>query len=165
MLTWATASEKHNDHFTIERSLDGRIFTTIGTVRGQGTSTQATAYTFTDSGAGRVAGGTVYYRLQQVDTDGTPTYGPVRSAFFGAAARATAALYPNPSQDNATIDLSGLAAGSYSVQVLDLAGRVLRTQQVGAQAAPLDMKGLPQGAYIILVHGAGINQALPLIRN
>ena len=74
-------------------------------------------------------------------------------------------LYPNPGQDKTTIDLTGRAAGTYSVQVLDLAGRVLRTQQLGAQTSPLELQGLPQGAYIVLARGVGINQALPLIRN
>lgn len=165
LLTWATASEKNNDRFVVERSVDGRSFGAIGTVRGQGTSTRATTYTFTDEGAGRQMLGTIYYRLQQVDTDGTPTFSPVRSVQFAPSSKAVAFLYPNPSQGQATIDLSGLAAGTYRVQVLDLTGRVLRTQELGALAAPLDVSGLPQGAFVVLVKGAGFNQALPLIRN
>ena len=165
VLTWSTASEKNNDHFVVERSVSGRNFTAIGTVRGQGNSTRPTDYRFTDAGAGRLVSGKVYYRLQQVDADGTLTYGPVRAVEFAASTKATAALYPNPSQNEATIDLSGLANGTYTVTVLDLAGRVLRTQHLGALASPLDLKGLPQGAYVVLVRGVGISQALPLIRN
>lgn len=165
VLTWATASEKNNDHFVVERSVNGRDFTAIGTVRGQGNSTRSVDYRFTDAGAGHLASGQMYYRLQQVDTDGTPTYSPVRAVAFAASVKAMAALYPNPSQDEATIDLSGLAQGTYTVTVLDLAGRVLRTQQLGALASPLDLKGLSMGAYIVLVKGVGISQALPLIRN
>jgi hypothetical protein len=165
VLTWSTASEKNNDYFVVERSVSGRNFTAIGTVRGQGNSTRPTDYRFTDAGAGRLVSGKVYYRLQQVDADGTLTYGPVRAVEFAASTKATAALYPNPSQNEATIDLSGLADGTYTVTVLDLAGRVLRTQHLGALASPLDLKGLPQGAYVVLVRGVGISQALPLIRN
>ena len=165
VLAWTTASEKNNDHFVVERSLTGSSFSAIGTARGQGNSSHTTNYGFTDSGAGRLASETVYYRLQQVDADGATSYSPVRTVRFTAVAKATATLYPNPSQDKTTIDLTGLAAGTYSVQVLDLAGRVLRTQQLGAQTSLLELQGLPQGAYIVLVRGVGINQALPLIRN
>ena len=165
VLTRATASEKNNDHSVVERSVIKRDFTAIGTVRGQGNSTRLVDYRFTDAGAGHLASGKMYYRLQQVDTDGTPTYSPVRAVSFAASVKAMAALYPNPSQDEATVDLSGLAHGTYTVTVLDLTGRVLRTQQLGALASPLNLKGLSVGAYIVLVQGVGISQALPLIRN
>ncbi|MDO7850330.1 T9SS type A sorting domain-containing protein [Hymenobacter convexus] len=163
LLTWTTASEKNNDHFVVERSFDARTFGAVGTVRGQGSTTQATEYRFTDAGAGRRAQGTAYYRLQQVDADGTATYGPIRKVVFGPG-KAGVSIYPNPSQENATLDLTGLAADTYQVQVIDLTGRVLRTQQAGAEATVLSLEGLPEGSYIVLVQGAGTSQALPLIR-
>jgi hypothetical protein len=165
VLSWATASELHNDHFTVQRSTTGSNFLPIGTIRGQGTSGRPNEYRFVDNGAGRLAAKTVYYRLQQVDLDGTPSYSPVRTVHFAAAAKALATLYPNPSQGQLTLDLSSLATGTYTVQVLDLAGRVVRTQQLAAVAAPLDLSGLPLGAYVVLVQGADVRQALPLLRN
>ncbi|AMR28157.1 hypothetical protein A0257_14385 [Hymenobacter psoromatis] len=164
LLTWHTATEQHNDHFTVERSVTGDAFRAIGTVRSQGNGLSPHDYTFTDSGAGQLGATTLYYRLQQVDVDGTTTYSPVRNVRF-AAPKATATLYPNPSQGQTLLDLSSLAAGPYLVQVLDLTGRVLRTQQAAAELAPLDLAGLPQGAYLVLVQGAGMRQALPLLRN
>ncbi|WP_305009824.1 T9SS type A sorting domain-containing protein [Hymenobacter mellowenesis] len=164
LLTWTTASEKNNDHFVIERSFDSRTFSAVGTVRGQGSTTRATEYRFTDAGVARLAPGTAYYRLQQVDADGTASYGPVRQVLFGTD-KAAVFIYPNPSmENNATLDLRGLAAGTYQVQVLDLTGRVLRTQQAGAEAAVLNLQGLAQGSYMVLVQGTGVSQALKLIR-
>jgi hypothetical protein len=164
VLSWATASELNNDHFTVERSTTGSNFLPIGTVRGQGTSTRTTEYSFIDNGAGHLATETVYYRLHQVDLEGNTSYSPVRSVHF-AANKATAVLYPNPSQGQITLDLTALSTGTYTVQVLDLTGRVVRTQQLSAVAAPLDLSGLPQGAYVVLVQGADVRQALPLLRN
>jgi hypothetical protein len=164
VLSWATASELHNDHFTVERSTTGSKFSPIGTVRGQGTSIRTTEYSFIDNGAGHLATEAVYYRLQQVDLNGKTSYSSVRTVHF-ATTKATAVLYPNPSQGQITLDLSTLATGTYTVQVLDLAGRVVRTQQASAAAAPLDLSGLPQGAYVVLVQGANVRQALPLLRN
>lgn len=165
LLTWSTASEHNNDHFTVERSLTGSGFVAVGTVRSQGNSLRNSDYTFTDPNASRLASSTVYYRLKQVDLDGTATYSPVRTVQFAPTTKASASLYPNPSQGQLVLDLSALAQGRYSVQVLDLTGRVLRTQQAAAQATPLDLSGLPQGAYLVLVQGAGVRQALPLLRN
>jgi len=165
LVTWRTAAEQHNDYFTVERSLTGASFKAIGTVRSQGSGLTPHAYSFTDSGAGQLNAETVYYRLRQTDTNGTLTYSPVRSVRFAAVAKATATLYPNPSQGQTLLDLSSLPAGSYLVQVLDLTGRVLRTQHATTQTAALDLAGLPQGAYLVLVQGAGVRQALPLLRN
>ena len=164
LVSWHTASEQRNDHFTVERSLTSADFRAIGTVRSQGNGLRPHDYRFPDPEAGRLNAETVYYRLQQVDVDGTTTYGPVRSVRF-APAPALATLYPNPSQGPAQLDLSRLPAGPYLVQVLDLTGRVLRTQPATAALAPLDLAGLPQGAYLVVVQGAGLRQTLPLLRN
>ncbi|MFL5728296.1 MAG: beta strand repeat-containing protein, partial [Cytophagaceae bacterium] len=76
MLSWLTASEQNNSHFDVERSLDGINFAKIGQVDGNGTSLQNKSYNFTDLTA---APGTSYYRLRQVDLNGSYTYSGVRS--------------------------------------------------------------------------------------
>ena len=146
-LAWATATEKNNDRFEVQRSADGAEFATIGTVRGQGSSVTPHAYTFVDAAP---RPGLNYYRLRQVDFDGTASFSPVVSA-RGAAPAATAALeiYPNPNAG--TLRLRGLSAadapGRY--RLLDLRGRV---QGQGELAGPsLDVKGLPAGSYLLEV--------------
>lgn len=67
-LEWQTASETDNAYFDVQRSKDGVEFVEIGRVAGAGTTVVAQNYTFTDSTA---SPGDVYYRLKQVDTDGT----------------------------------------------------------------------------------------------
>jgi hypothetical protein len=62
-LAWRTASEKNNDHFDVERSLNGTDFVKVGQVKGQGTTSSATDYALTDAGIGTKATGVVYYRL------------------------------------------------------------------------------------------------------
>ncbi len=70
-LTWATATERDNDHFDVERSADGAAFERIGSVAGAGNSQQVIHYELTDA---RPLRGPNYYRLMQVDTDGSTTY-------------------------------------------------------------------------------------------
>lgn len=168
LLTWSTASEKNNDHFDVERSLDGRSFERIGQVRGQGTTAQVTNYSFTDANVGSKHPGVVYYRLQQVDADGTASFSPVRTVRFSAqaAGEVQIGVFPNPAtvQDRTvTLDLSALPQGSYQATLLDATGRSMGAYQVqGGVNKTLDMQALPAGVYIILVRGNGfsLNQRL-----
>jgi len=71
MLTWSTSSEMHNVLFFVERSKDGVEFTEIGSVKGAGNSEEIKDYFFLDPMPGNVKS---YYRLKQVDSDGTFSY-------------------------------------------------------------------------------------------
>ena len=155
-LAWTTASELNNAYFEVERSLDGAAFSKIGEVAGQGNKATATTYSFADQGIGQRAAGLVYYRLRQVDADGTAAYSPVRTVSFGAAgAMVLASLYPNPAQAGTTLDLSALpATASYQVQVLDATGRQLQRLSVaGGQAQALDLSPVAPGLLTVLVTG------------
>ncbi|WP_022823634.1 Ig-like domain-containing protein [Hymenobacter norwichensis] len=165
-LMWATASELQNDRFEVERSLDGRSFEQIGTVQGQGTTTRETAYRYTDGNAARVSLRPIYYRLRQVDRDGSSSYSPVRMVRFTQGAKAAIALYPNPHSGSATLDLTSLPVADYRVEILDLAGRQLgKFELKGGLQHPLDLHSLPLGSYIIRVQSAETIITLPMIRN
>ena len=71
ILTWSTASELNNKGFYIERSADGRNWVEIGFVEGSGTTTQLNHYSFSDK---NVAGLKLFYRLKQIDYDGSYSY-------------------------------------------------------------------------------------------
>ena len=70
-LSWTTATEIDNDHFNVERSSDGIVFEMIGTVAGNGNSTQALSYNYDDNVP---LDGIGYYRLKQVDYNGAINY-------------------------------------------------------------------------------------------
>ena len=164
LLTWNTASEKSNDHFDVERSLNGTDFVKIDEVRGQGTSTSATNYARTDAGIGAKANGLVYYRLKQVDTDGTSSYSPVRTVRFGKVIPAIA-LFPNPATTATNLDLTALPAGSYQVSVLDATGRVvLYTTLDAGLAHTLRLNTIASGSYTLLVRGANGGQVVNLTK-
>ncbi|TGE27644.1 T9SS type A sorting domain-containing protein [Hymenobacter metallicola] len=168
VLSWTTASEKNNDHFVVERSFDGSKFEAIGQVKGHGTTTQGQSYTFSDTGVGSKFQGTVYYRLRQVDTDGTSDHSPVRVVTFTekVAVVATIGLYPNPATTTTNLDLTALPSGTYQVSVIDAAGRTLSTSRYsGGALHPLQVQHLPQGVYIIRVEGANLSLSKRLERN
>lgn len=67
IITWETLSEVDNDHFVIEYSENGIDWRDIGNVDGSGTTTHPTTYTFLHEDFGDES----YYRLRQIDYDGT----------------------------------------------------------------------------------------------
>jgi hypothetical protein len=79
ILQWTTASEINNQYFAPERSKDGKIFEETGRVAGAGNSTSLNNYSLTDASPFT---GISYYRLKQVDYDGTTTYSKIVAVDF-----------------------------------------------------------------------------------
>jgi len=147
-LAWHTASEKNSARFDIERSLDGTTFSKLGAVAANGTTTVAHSYSFRDAQL-PLGATTLYYRLRQIDLDGTYAFSPVRVVgVAGAGSTSTLALFPNPTQAAAT--LTG-APAQVAVQVLDALGRVVYTTTTAADGtASLDLPAsLPSGVYVV----------------
>ena len=143
-LAWATASEVNSAYFEVERSTDGTTFGRLGQALAAGTSPVAHTYHFVDASP---RPGVLYYRLRQVDHDGTASYGPVCTVDFAPAA-SQLAVYPAPARAQTT--LSGAAAGA-EVQVLNAHGQlVLRGQADAAGVAQLLLPaGLAPGIYVV----------------
>ena len=152
-LRWATASERNSAYFGIERSLDGQTFAPIGQRPGQGSKASPTAYTYLDdllpvSALAHLR----YYRLRQVDLDGTFAYSPVRVVQGAGAPAGSLLLWPNPART--AVQVSGLPAAT-PVQVLDALGRLVATATTDATGAGQLVlpPGLATGVYV--VRGAG----------
>ncbi|MDQ2769670.1 MAG: hypothetical protein M3Y54_04125, partial [Bacteroidota bacterium] len=145
-LSWATASEKNSAYFEVERSTDGVAFAPLGRVAAQGSSTQAHAYAFTDDQLARTGAALAYYRLRQVDADGTATYSPVRT--IAQVPNARLALFPNPTTGAAL--LTGTAPGLV-VWVFDALGREVAraTADAAGTAALVLPQHLPPGVYMV----------------
>jgi hypothetical protein len=71
LVTWATATEKNADYFAIERSVNGKDYSEVGRVKAAGTTIFRQDYAFTHE---TPLLGRSYYRLKQVDFDGTTEY-------------------------------------------------------------------------------------------
>jgi hypothetical protein len=137
---WSTASERHSARFEVQRGTDAVTFATIATETAHGTTKQAQSYTSTD---GAAPTSKLYYRLKEVDTDGSVSYSPV-VALAATAAAATQMLYPNPTHGRLTVPV---AAGQL-VQVLDLAGHQLKTVLL-PPSGEVNVHELPAGTYLL----------------
>ncbi|UOQ98714.1 FG-GAP-like repeat-containing protein [Hymenobacter sp. 5317J-9] len=147
-LHWRTASEKNSARFEVERSLNGQQFDRIGEVAGQGTKTSATDYAYLDSPLPQAgtSQAPIYYRLRQVDLDGTAAFSPVRAVTLSGKQPLT--LYPNPARE--TVTVGGTAAGA-PVEVCDALGRVVAAATADAAGtAQLALPaGLAAGVYVV----------------
>ncbi|MBD2713432.1 T9SS type A sorting domain-containing protein [Microvirga sp. STR05] len=171
LLRWATASEKNNDRFEVEASADGSTFRRIGQVQGHGTTSQRHDYRLLDLNLARYQASPVYYRLRQVDQDGTETLSPVRTVQVpGATPKLLAETFPNPHHaGKLTLRVQALEAGFVTLKVHEATGRVLwqetRAVQAGWNEQPLSRAAeLPAGLYLLSVQQAGQQQVVKLVR-
>jgi len=149
-LTWSTASETNNNYFTIERSGNGKNFTDIGIVKGQGNSDILNNYSFNDNAP---LSGVNYYRLKQTDFNGVSTYSDVISINNSGTDNSTGStitIYPNP--NNGTFEVSIVNPGkSYTLEIVDLQGRQVYYSAGSNVAEALKVSQLAQGMYIVKV--------------
>jgi hypothetical protein len=75
-LTWSTASEENNDYFNIEKTKDGKDWSSIMTENGAGNSSIQLYYSFDDNNVEKIIN---YYRLKQTDYDGNFKYSDIIS--------------------------------------------------------------------------------------
>lgn len=115
-LKWATASELNNHYFEVERSADGAEWMAVGRVEGAGNSQEILQYSLTDFPGVSSA----FYRLRQVDFDGTTAFSDVRSVHCGET-EAIISIFPNPSRGMVEI----IAPESVELVVFDGLGRVV----------------------------------------
>jgi hypothetical protein len=168
-LRWATASEHNSAYFEVQSSADGQQYATLGRVASQGQATQAHAYTWAESSLARYAAAVVYYRLRQVDVDGTSTYSVVRSVAVAALVARTFQAYPNPSQAALGVQLDAAQAGAATLRLTDALGHVVFEKQVqlltGANALGLpEAQNLRPGYYQLHLQQGDQHQVLAVVR-
>ena len=144
-VAWATASEKNSAYFDVQRSTNGREFVRVATATAQGTSSQPTAYAALDD---KAPASRLYYRLRQVDLDGTQAYSPVVTvAGTGATAAGELSLYPNPATDRLVASLPAVEGRGY--RILNTVGQVLAKGPAATADPAIDLRGLPAGIYFL----------------
>ncbi|WP_170118745.1 DUF6923 family protein [Dyadobacter jiangsuensis] len=145
-LTWSTTEEVNSDRFEIERSTNGKVWVKIGSVRSNGESSILRNYAYTDNSP---QNGQNLYRLRMVDTDGTYAFSSIRMVSVENGA-VQIAVYPNPVQDELTIE--GLS-GAETIRILDVSGRIVTQDRNGTDQTThkLGIRYLSNGIYVINV--------------
>lgn len=162
-IKWTTLSETNCLGFQVEKSVtSGMVYDSIGYLPGHGTTTQAHDYVFTDDNLTSPA----YYRLKQMDDDGTITYSNVISIAPSHEGAITTNIFPNPTSEFAFIESSSKSKYFDAVEFADMYGKVvLRTTDISHTypvRATVNVKELPTGMYIVTLLSSQGNESLPL---
>jgi hypothetical protein len=153
---WKTLSETNNSHFILQRSTDGLMFETIDTIAGSGNSNVELRYNYTDK---EPYVGVSYYRLLQVDYDGTETLSDIKSVFVDQAQQITdIVLYPNPVKDGTcTIEVMGQQASQLQLMIVNSSGFMAVNEVINIENGRKDIGDkiyrLPSGIYSVILTG------------
>jgi hypothetical protein len=141
-LIWQTTNEINSKSFTIERSYNGNDFINIGSVNAIGNGNNN--YNFIDADKFEAV---VYYRLKMIDNDGKFTNSNIiklTNSDFQVSV-----IYPNPTKDNATLQVSDRTLLNTEVKIFDTNGRMIRTFRIKNTVEKVNMIDLTSGLYLL----------------
>ncbi len=148
-LTWETVSENNSDFFEIERSTDMANWTSIGAIDAAGNSNELLRYLFVDYD---LSSEIIYYRLKQVDFDGSYSYSAIKSVSTEMENQISA--FPNPVQNVLTIKGKVLAIAD--IQIFDLLGRevtsLVEMREVSNKEISIDLTKLTSNMYLLKIN-------------
>ncbi|MBT8380662.1 MAG: T9SS type A sorting domain-containing protein [Ignavibacteria bacterium] len=133
VLNWSTATELNNQGFEIQRSSDNQNFNRIGFVEGKGTTTEKQDYFFRDNT--HTVEGKYYYRLKQIDQDGSNNYSEVIEIEYNwlPTEFSLSQNYPNPFNPSTKIEFtvpvtfSGAQELLITIKIYDILGNEVVT--------------------------------------
>jgi hypothetical protein len=167
-LKWTTATEENNRGFYIERSADGKNFSSVSFVKSKsinGTSSNVLNYDLADANPLK---GDNYYRLRQVNNDGGSSYSNIvhlkTGSLFGVSA-----IYPNPAKDICSLQVVSDIEQTATLSVIGSDGKLAMQIQLklgaGTNNTQLNVASLAKGNYIITVTASkGNTEAAGFIR-
>jgi hypothetical protein len=145
-LEWSTASETDNAWFFVERSIDLHDWQTVVQLPGAGNSSSVLEYSAEDRAP---LSGTSYYRLRQVDTDGSSSSSDVVPVQFDGG-HVQLSLFPNPATDHVAAWAVGVKQGR--LELFNSLGRsVTASLALADQHADIDLSALPSGSYVVVL--------------
>jgi photosystem II stability/assembly factor-like uncharacterized protein len=156
ILNWETASELNNKGFEVERLAEtaGSSWKTIGFVEGKGTTTEKQTYSFNDDLKNTSITGRIYYRLKQVDFDGSFEYSNILEVDYNQMPEnfSLSQNYPNPFNPSTTINFSVPEPAHVSIKIYNIIGKEVLTlldefKQQGNHEIELNASELTSGVY------------------
>lgn len=164
MLEWTTATETNNSGFAVEKSTDNQNFTQIAFVDGRGTTTEITNYTYVDSDLST----NIYYRLKQIDFDGTFTYSNTVEVNALPTVFELEQNFPNPFNPTTNITFSLPEAQNVSLKIFNMLGQEVVTlvnefRNAGVYEVSFDAANLPSGTYFYSISAGNFNSVKKML--
>jgi hypothetical protein len=154
-INWQTATEINNDYFIVEKSKNGIDFTTVGIIDGSGNSQSTLNYQTTDHSPYY---GISYYRLKQVDYDGTVSYSKIEAVNFNGNKNLT--VSPNPG--TGIFNIQGLN-GESEISVQNPLGQVVLIKKGFSDSSEIDLSSQPDGVYFININNGDTSESTKII--
>jgi len=150
-LNWSIANATNFSHFIVEKSKDGRSFSSIADVA---CSAGIREYAYTDRALEK---GKTYYRLKMMDHDGNYQYSAVEAIQSDCESRLVK-VYPTQTKGVVYIDLpSGYEQAQ--IEVYNAFGQLLSLPKTGTVTRigmhSVQLHGLAQGHYLLKVTNGG----------
>jgi len=163
-LQWAVAQNEINDHFEVERSTDGKTFTTKGIVFAT-TKSGAENYSFGET----VNSEKVYYRLKMFDNNQAVTYSRILAFQLKTADGGEIKIINNPVTDKLTLSYSSVANQSIQIKVYDLSGRVQMSERMnayeGSNIISLTISSsFKPGMYVVELNNGSERQSVKFVK-
>lgn len=142
-ITWSVSQQVNNEKFTIEHSTDGRQFVPIGEIAGARNLVDEKTYSHIHKNP---PAGVNYYRIVQVDFDGSFEYSITVSVNVKKSAQAIV-IYPNPTTGMFTVHFtSGQAA---PIDIYNVLGELIASPPVRESTTVVDLLNLEAGMYFV----------------
>jgi len=151
-LRWRTETEVNNYGFDIERTKENSDWITIGFVEGHGNSNSPKQFNFIDTDINQ--SGTYYYKLKQIDNDGTYEYSDVVSVEVAVPNKFYLSQnYPNPFNPDTRFDFALPEKQLVSLRIYNTLGEIVaeivnEEREPGSYSVTFDASRLPSGVYI-----------------
>ena len=165
-MEWSTESQQNDDYFNIERSADGRTWTSINKVYSKNSSSNVNNYITYDNNP--PPNNTIYYRLQLYDKDGTFATSDVKSVSMAATNKAVVSVIPNPATSTVNFKIESTTTQNVQSLLTDVSGRIIHAQlfenvepgsinKVNLQHLP------PPGIYVLKLKGDGFSETVKVV--
>lgn len=150
LLNWSTGSELNNKHFIVERSINNRDWTSIGLVKGKGTTTLKSSYQFEDRQVNLSSSEYrfIYYRLNQIDWDGKSSFSVSRIIELEDP-NTSIKVYPQPTQGDVYIDAPNNKGLRFAL--IDNSGKPILKGSSILPLTPIDLRMVPAGIYYLQI--------------
>lgn len=150
-INWKTTQEKNNDYFVVEKSKDLNQWSDMIQVKGKGSTDEIISYHTIDN---KIFDGISYYRLRQVDFDGTIAYSDIitldkkdgKTNDFKWTSQ-----YPNPFNDIINIDYSEGFTENALCKIFDSRGKLMYSSKSGEHPSVIHTDNFQSGVYYLEV--------------
>ena len=150
IVKWTVATPTINsDKFDIESSADGQNWDIAGTIKI--TNSNQGSYQFQDD---HLPGKIIYYRIREVDIDGTAIYSNV-AVIHDSNNDNLFSIFPNPANSYVTINAPASGIGKTQIILYDAAGRLLLSFLMTGTSGNINTSNLSNGVYLFKIINNG----------